>query len=82
MECLEIYVCVFGLLHESLVFSAENEVSVWDKHVQAQSAKKAQVIHVNSRSNENSGSRPSTNRASRNSALAPSMALLRARNAM
>ncbi|KAE9454151.1 hypothetical protein C3L33_13945, partial [Rhododendron williamsianum] len=60
----------------------ENEVSVWDKHVQAQSAKKAQVIHVNSRSNENSGSRPSTSRASRNSALAPSMALLRARNAM
>ncbi|XP_058194319.1 coilin-like isoform X1 [Rhododendron vialii] len=60
----------------------ENEVSVWDKHVQAQSAKKAQVIHVNSRSNENSGSRPSTSRASRNSALAPSLALLRARNAM
>lgn len=60
----------------------ENDVNVWDKHVEAQSAKKAQVIHVNSRITENSVTRSCSNRAVRNSALAPAMARLRARNAM
>ncbi|GFY88209.1 sphere organelles protein-like protein [Actinidia rufa] len=49
----------------SLVGSAENEVNVWDRLIQAQSAKKVQLIHVNSVRNQNSGTRSCSNGALR-----------------
>ncbi|XP_057493949.1 coilin-like isoform X2 [Actinidia eriantha] len=49
----------------SLVGSAENEVNVWDRLIQAQSAKKVQLIHVNSGRNQNSGTRSCSNGALR-----------------
>ena len=49
----------------SLVGCAENEVNVWDRLIQAQSAKKVQLIHVNSGRNQNSGPRSCSNGALR-----------------
>ena len=44
---------------------AENEVNAWDRLIQAQSAKKVQLIHVNSGKNQNSGMRSCSNGALR-----------------
>ncbi|XP_057497050.1 coilin-like isoform X3 [Actinidia eriantha] len=45
--------------------TSENEANVWDRLIQAQSAKKVQLIHVNSGKNQNSGTRLCSNGALR-----------------